>query len=174
MNKATILAIMTLAVIAGLAVLVSRAMRDAQARPSVQRQLSQARLAQFAEAIKHYRDVYHVWPDSTAPILRAAKLPQTSTVVRGAGMYRYRKPPLHAPPDVLVMWSDRPHDAVAVGESWGGEGETAKQAIPAIAYALTTALEVVALSPDEWATRKPTDATGSVTPEKTPENTPKP
>ena len=170
MNKATILAIMTLAVIAGLAVLVNRAMRDAQARPSVQRQLSQARLAQFAEAIKQYRDVHHVWPDSTAQLLRAAKLPPTSTVVRGAGMYRYHKPPLNAPLDLLVMWSDRPHDPVAIGESWGGEGETAKQAIPPLAYVLTSALEVVALSPDDWTKRKPTDEIGPLTPE----NTPKP
>lgn len=170
MNKATILAIIMLATIAGGAVLVNRAMRHAQARPSVQRQLSQTRLAQFAEAIKQYRVAQQTWPDTTAQLLRAAQLPPTSTIVRGAGMYRYRKPPANAPTDMVVMWSDRPHDGVAVGEPWGGEGETTKQAIPPIAYVLTAALEVQALSPEDWTKRKPTDESRPVSTE----NEPKP
>ena len=163
MNKATILAIIMLAIIAGGAVLVNRAMREAQARASVQRQLSQTRLAQFAEAIKHYRVAQQTWPDTTAQLFRAAQLPPTSTIVRGAGIYRYRKPPTNAPMDYVVMWSDRPHDAVAAGEPWGGEGETTPKAIPPIAYVLTAALEVMALSPDDWAQRKPTDESRPVT-----------
>ena len=165
MNKATILAIIMLATIAGGAVLVNRAMRHAQARPSVQRQLSQTRLAQFAEAIKQYRVAQQTWPDTTAQLLRTAQLPPTSTIVRGAGMYRYRKPPANAPTEMVVMWSDRPHDGVAVGEPWGGEGETAKQAIPPIAYVLTAALEVQALSPEDWTKRKPTDQSQPVSTE---------
>lgn len=157
MNKATILAIILLAILAAGALLVNRELRDATARPAVQRQLSQARLAQFAEAIRHYQADHRTWPDTTQQLLRAANMPPTSTMVRGAGLYRYRKPAVDAPKDTLVMWSDRPHDGVAAGEPWGGENQVADKAVPAIAYALTAGLEVVALSPEEWAARKPAD-----------------
>ena len=59
--------------------------------------------------------------------------------------------------DTLVMWGDRPHDGVAAGEPWGAEDQVADQAVPPTAYALTAGLEVVALSPEEWAARKPKD-----------------
>lgn len=157
MNKASIFAIVLLVIIAVGALLVNREMREAQARHSVQRQMSQARLAQFAEALKHYRVAFQTWPDTTAQLLRAGHLPATSTMVRGAGIYRYRKPPQNATADALVMWSDRPHDGVAVGEAWGAEGQKAEQAVPPIAYVLTSALEIQGLSPDEWAKRKPAD-----------------
>lgn len=159
MNKATILAIILLAIIAAGALMVNREMRDATARPAVQRQLSQARLAQFAEALKQYQADHQTWPDTTAQLLRVGKLPATSTMVRGAGIYRYRKPAAAAPADTLVMWSDRPHDGVAVGEPWGGEGQVTDKAIPPTAYVLTAGLEVVALSPEEWAKRKPVEET---------------
>lgn len=157
MNKATILAVILLAIIAGGALLVNREMRDATARPAVQRQLSQARLAQFAEALKHYQAEHGTWPDTTPQLLRAARLPANSTLVRGAGIYRYRKPVGGAPQDTVVMWSDRPHDGVAAGEPWGAENQVTEQAVPPTAYALTAGLEVVALSPEEWAARKPAD-----------------
>jgi type II secretory pathway pseudopilin PulG len=157
MNKATILAIILLAIIAAGALMVNREMRDATARPAVQRQLSQARLAQFAEALKHYRTEHQTWPDTTQQLLRAGKFPATSTMIRGAGIYRYRKPAADAPSDTLVMWSDRPHDGVAAGEPWGAENQITDTAIPATAYALTAGLEVVALSPEEWAKRKPAE-----------------
>lgn len=159
MNKATILAIILLAIIAAGALMVNREMRDATARPAVQRQLSQARLAQFAEALKQYQADHHAWPDTTPQLLRAAKLPATSTMVRGAGIYRYRKPAADASKDALVMWSDRPHDGIAAGEPWGGENQVTDKAIPPAAYVLTVGLEVVALPPDEWAKRKPADET---------------
>lgn len=155
MNKATILAVILLAIIAAGALMVNREMRDATARPAVQRQLSQARLVQFAEALKQYRSENHTWPDTTAQLLRAAKLPQTATMIRGAGIYRYRKPPADATPDTLVMWSERLHDGVAVGEPWGGEGQVADKAIPPIGYALGTELTLLELTPEEWARRKP-------------------
>ena len=157
MNKATILAVILLAIIAAGALMVNREMRDAQERPAVQRQLSQARLAQFVDALKQYRADHQSWPDTTTQLLRAGKLPQTSTLVRGAGIYRYRKPAGDAPADALVMWSDRVHDGVAVGAPWGGEGQKADKPIPPIAYAITAALEVVTLTPDEWAKRKPAE-----------------
>lgn len=157
MNKATILAVILLAIIAAGALMVNREMRDAQERPAVQRQLSQARLAQFAEALKQYRADHQVWPDTTAQLLRAAKLPQTSTLVRGAGIYRYRKPSADAAGDTLVIWSDRVHDGVAAGEPWGSEGQKAEKPVPPTAYAITASLEVVALTPDEWSKRKPAD-----------------
>lgn len=157
MNKATILAIILLAIIAAGALMVNREMRDATARPAVQRQLSQARLAQFAEAIKQYQVDHQTWPDTTPQLLRAAKMPPTSTMVRGAGIYRYRKPAADAPKDTLVMWGDRPHDGVAAGEPWGAENQVTDKAVAPTAYALTAGLEVVALSPEEWAARKPAD-----------------
>jgi len=157
MNKATILAIILLAIIAAGALMVNREMRDATARPAVQRQLSQVRLAQFAEALKQYQADYQKWPDSTPQLLRAGKLPATSTMVRGAGIYRYRKPAADAPTDTLVMWSDRPHDGVAAGEPWGGENQVTDKSMPPTAYALTAGLEVVALSPEDWAKRKPAE-----------------
>jgi type II secretory pathway pseudopilin PulG len=167
MNKATILAVILLAIIAAGALMVNREMRDAQERPAVQRQLSQARLAQFAEALRQYRADHQAWPDTTAQLLRAAKMPQTSTLVRGAGLYRYRKPPADAAPDALVMWSERVHDGVAAGQPWGGEGQRTEQPIPPAAYAITAALEVVTLTPEEWARRKPPEeshAAGSTAP----------
>jgi len=164
MNKATILAIILLAIIAGGALMVNREMRNAQARPAVQRALSQARLAQFADALKQYQTVHHTWPDTTPQLLRAANLPTSGTLVRGAGIYRYRKPTIDAAPDALVMWSDRPHDGVAAGEPWGGENQVTDKAIPPIAYALTVGLEVIALSPEEWAKRKPADEVRPATP----------
>ena len=157
MNKATILAIILLAIIAGGALMVNREMRDATARPAVQRQLSQARLAQLAEALKQYQADHQTWPDTTQQLLRAGKFPTTSIMVRGAGIYRYRKPAADAPKDALVMWSDRPHDGVVAGESWGGENQVTDKAVPPTAYALTAGLEVVALSPEEWAKRKPAE-----------------
>ena len=157
MNKATILAIILLAIIAAGALLVNREMRDATARPAVQRQLSQARLAQFADALRQYQADHLTWPDTMPQLLRAAKLPANSTLVRGAGIYRYRKPGADAPRDTVVMWSDRPHDGVAAGEPWGAENQVTDQAVPPTAYALTAGLEVVALSPAEWSARKPAD-----------------
>ncbi len=164
MNKATILAIILLVIVAVGALMVNREMRDAQARHAVQRQMSQARLAQFAEALKHYRVAFQTWPDTTAQLLRAGNLPATSTMVRGAGIYRYRKPATNAATDALVMWSDRPHDGVAVGEPWGAEGQKAEQPVPPIAYVLTLALEIQGISPDEWAKRKPADESSPITP----------
>jgi hypothetical protein len=155
MNKATILAIILLAILGAGALLVNREMRDAQARPAVQRQLSQSRLAQFAEALKAYRDAHQAWPESMAQLLREAKLPPTSTAVRGAGVYRYRKPSGPVPPDLVVMWSDRPHDGIKAGEPWGGEGGIATTDVPPVAYVLNGALEIEALSPETWAKRIP-------------------
>jgi type II secretory pathway pseudopilin PulG len=157
MNKSTIIALILLAVIAIGALVVNREMRQAQSRQAVQRQLSQARLAQFAEAIRQYRASYQSWPDTTAQLLRAGNLPPTSTMVRGAGIYRYRKPPGGAAPETVVMWSDRPHDGVAVGEPWGADGQVAENPVPPVAYVLNAALAIESLSPDAWATRKPKD-----------------
>ena len=153
---------------------MNREMRDATARPAVQRQLSQARLAQFAEALRLYRAEHQTWPDTTAQLLRAAKLPQTATMIRGAGIYRYRKPAADAAPASLVMWSDRLHDGVAAGEPWGSEGQRTEQAIPPIAFALSMDLTVLELSAEEWERRKPApdsrtaDATGEPATEATP------
>lgn len=158
MNKATILAVILLAVIAAGAALVQHEMKTATERPAVQRQLSQSRLAQLAAALTVYRETNKAWPDTTGQLLRAARLPATATLVRGAGTYRYRRPADGAPPDTVVMWSDRPHDGVKAGEPWGGEGQHAERDVPPVAYVITADCAVRELAPDDWAHRIPTAA----------------
>lgn len=165
MNKATILALILLAVLAAGALLVQHEMKTATERPAVQRQLSQSRLAQLAAALTAYRETNQAWPDTTARLLRAAKLPPTAALVRGAGMYRYQRPADGAAPDTLVMWSDRPHDGVKAGDPWGGEGQHAERDIPPVAYVITADGKVRELAPDEWARRIPS---GTAAPAKTP------
>jgi hypothetical protein len=155
MNKATIMAIILLAVIAGGALLVNREMNKAQARPAVQRQLSLTRLAQFVEAIKSIREERGAWPATMKEILHQARLPVSSTAIRGAGIYRYKQPAADAPADTIIIWSDRPYDGVAVGEPYGGEGQFATEAIPPLAYVVTSALTIETLSPEVWVQRIP-------------------
>jgi hypothetical protein len=155
MNKATIMAIILLAIIAGGALLVNREMNKAQARPAVQRQLSLTRLAQFIEAIKQFREEKAQWPVSMKDILHQAHLPPTSTAIRGAGIYRYKQPAADAPEDTIIIWSDRPYDAVAIGDPYGGEGQFATEHIPALAYVVTKKMAIETLSPEVWAQRIP-------------------
>ncbi len=160
MNKATIFAIILLVVLAAGAVLVQHEMKTATERPAVQRKLSQSRLAQLAAALIAYREANKVWPDTTAQLLRAAHLPATATLVRGAGIYRYRRPADGASPDTVVMWSDRPHDGVKAGEPWGGEGQHAEHDVPPVAYVITADCTVRELVPADRARLIPTAADG--------------
>lgn len=163
MNKATILALILLAVLAAGAVLVQHEMKSATERPAVQRQLSQSRLAQLAAALTAYRETNQAWPDTTSRLLRAAKLPATATLVRGAGTYRYRRPAEGSPPGTVVVWSDRPHDGVKAGDPWGSEGQRAERDVPPVAYVITADGNVLALAPDEWAKRIPLPSSGAPT-----------
>jgi hypothetical protein len=161
MQKATVLAILLLGIIALGAIMVNRSMEEAQARPAVQRQLSQVRLAELVAAIQQYQAAHQVWPDKIKQILHEARLPVTSTAIRGAGIYRYQRPSDADPPDTIIIWSDRPYDGVAIGEPYGGEGEVATEAIPPLAYVVTKALTIETLSPDDWAKRIPLGTTSS-------------
>ncbi len=155
MQKATIIAIILLGVIAFGAIMVNREMKEAQARPAVQRQLSKTRLTDFINAIKLHQAEHKTWPENMKAILNAAKLPVMSTAVRGAGIYRYRRPAESDPDNAIIIWSDRPYDGVAAGEPYGGEGEVAKEAIPPAAYVVTKALVIEIISPEEWSKRIP-------------------
>jgi hypothetical protein len=155
MPKFTILSLIFIGIVALASLLVNREMNEAQARPAVQRQLSQARLTRFIEAIQLYRAEHHQWPANMRDILRAGKLPLSSTAVRGAGIYRYQPPLANAADSVIIMWSDRPYDPIKKGEPYGGEGQFAEQDIPPIAYVVNAALQIEQLSPEEWAKRIP-------------------
>lgn len=155
MNKATIVTVLLLAVVALGAVLVHHEMRSAQERPSVQRQLSRARLDQLATALKTYREQYAAWPDAIGQLLRSAKLPLTTTMVRGAGVYRYRKPAVDATAGQVVVWSETLHVGVAQGQPWGAEGHVADADVPPIGYVITSELAIEALDPATHATRIP-------------------
>lgn len=138
------------AVIMGVgALMVYRSFRTAEERPAVQRQLSEVRLRQFAEAIAVYRSRHGAWPENLFQLMRDAKLPFGANAVRGGGLYTYRAPPPGADDDTVVMASDRCHAAVRAGEPWGGQGERATQDIPAVAYVLTLDGKIQAVSVEE-------------------------
>jgi hypothetical protein len=160
MNKATIVTVLLLAVVALGAVLVHHELRSAQERPAVQRQLSRARLDQLAAALKVYRERHAAWPDLIGQLLHDAKLPLTTTMVRGAGVYRYRKPAADAAPGQVVVWSETLHAGVAKGEPWGGEGQVAEADVPPVGYVITSELTVEALDPATHATRIPKASIG--------------
>lgn len=144
------------------ALMVYRSFRSAEERPAVQRQLSEMRLQQFAEAIAVYRSRHGAWPANLFQLMRDAKLPFGANAVRGGGLYAYRPPPPGASDDTVVMASDRCHAAVGAGAPWGGEGQVAAQDIPAVTYVLTAGGRVEALSEAERDRRwKP--ATGTPT-----------
>ena len=155
MNKATLVAILMLAVLAAGAMLVNRSLRSATERPAVQRLASQARLKEFAAALQAYRDHHQAWPDGLGQLLKDAHLGIMAPAVRGAGVYRYRRPPADAPPDYVVMWSDTNHAGIARGEPWGAAGEVAKDDVPPIAYVLTAGGEVDGLDEAAFKRRAP-------------------
>ncbi len=144
------------------AVVVYREFRQAEDRPAVQRQLSELRLRQFADAIAAYRTRHGAWPGTLFQLMRDAGMPFGANTVRGGGVYAYRPPPPGAPDDVVVMASNRHHEAVPVGAPWGAEGQVASHEIPAVAYVLTAAGRIEAISPAERDRRwKPADDTPS-------------
>ena len=164
MNKATIVSVLMLAVVALGAVLVHHELRSAQERPAVQRQLSRTRLDQIAAALKAYREQHAAWPDTIVPALHEAKLPLTTTLVRGAGVYRYRKPAADAAPGQVVVWSETLHEGIAKGQPWGGEGQVAEADVPPVGYVITTELTIEALDPATHAARLPKASIGPVSP----------
>jgi hypothetical protein len=155
MNKATLVAVVLLLVVAAGAMVVNRSLRVAQERPAVQRLESQSRLRQFAAAIAAYRDHHGAWPSSLAVVIRDAHLGLGANAVRGGGVYRYRCPPADAGGGYVVMWSELNHAGIKRGEPWGGEGQVADRDIPAVAYILDANLNVEELDLDEFARRAP-------------------
>jgi hypothetical protein len=154
-NKATLVAVIMLLVVAAGALLVHRSLRVAQERPAVQRLESQSRLRQFAAAFATYRERHGEWPPSLAVLVREAHLGLGANAVRGGGVYRYRRPPADAPGSYVVMWSGTNHAGVGRGEPWGGEGQVADHDIPPVAYVLDAALQVEELTIEEFTRRAP-------------------
>lgn len=161
MNKATLVAVVMLVVVAAGTMLVHRSLRVAQERPAVQRLESQSRLKQFAAALAAYREHHQAWPTSLAVLIRDAHLGLGANAVRGGGVYRYRRPPADAGGDYVVMWSETNHAGVSRGELWGGEGQVADHDIPPVAYILDADLRVEELGLDEFARRAPHPAGGT-------------
>jgi hypothetical protein len=155
MNKATILALVLLAVLAAGAVMVQHEMKSATERPAVQRQLSQTRLGQLAAALGTYRKANHEWPDTMGRLLRAANLAPTAALVRGAGTYHYRAPAADAPPGTVVVWSDRLHAGIKAGEPWGAEGQHAEHDIDPVGYVITVDGRVHEWDQAEWEKQVP-------------------
>jgi hypothetical protein len=113
----------------------------------VQRIESYKRLQQLASAFRAYhRDHHGAWPDHLADMLREQRLGLGYSLVRGAGLYQYRKPPAAAPGDWIIMWSETNHAGVPKGAPFGAEGEVALADIPPIAYVLRADLTVDELS----------------------------
>lgn len=160
MSRAAWISVMFALVMGVGAVVVYNEFRAAELRPAVQRQLSELRLKQFAEAIATYRTRHGAWPENLYLLMRDAKLPFGANTVRGGGVYGYRPPAAGAADDTVVMASDRCHDAVRAGEPWGAEGQVADRDIPAVAYVLTLGGKVEAVSDAERQRRwKPAQGT---------------
>jgi type II secretory pathway pseudopilin PulG len=155
MKKSTVAILVALVVLAAGVLLVHQNLRTAQERPTVQRQVSRQRLQQFAEALGAYRQAHGAWPDSLLQVVREARLGFGANAVRGAGIYRYRKPPAGTADDYVVMWSDTNHAGVKAGQPWGGEGQVAAADVPPVAYILNAGLKVEELGLDEFVRRAP-------------------
>jgi hypothetical protein len=149
MSRAAWYTVVFVLIMAGGAIAVHRSFREAQARPAVQRQLSELRLKQIAEAVATYRERHAAWPDTLFTLMRDANLPFGFNAVRGTGQYAYRKPAANADQHTIIVASDGFHAGVHAGEPWGGEGDIATKDVPPVAYVINAALQIEALSPDE-------------------------
>jgi hypothetical protein len=147
MNRAPIIGLVVLVTVAFGFALVDRQLQAARERPAVQRIESYKRLQQLAAAFRLYhRGHQGAWPDHLGDMLKEQHLGLGFSLVRGAGVYQYRKPPAGAPGDWIIMWSETNHAGVAKGAPFGAAGEVAQQDIPPIAYVLRSDLSVDELS----------------------------
>jgi hypothetical protein len=143
MNRAPIIGLVVLVTVAFGFALVNRQLQAARERPAVQRIESYKRLQQLAAAFRIYRrDHQGAWPEHLGDMLKEQHLGLGFSLVRGAGVYQYRKPPAGAPGDWIIMWSETNHAGVAKGAPFGAAGEVAQQDIPPIAYVLRRDLAV--------------------------------
>ncbi len=147
MARAPIIGLVVLVTVAIGFALVNRQLQAARERPAVQRIESYKRLQQLATAFRTYHKVHlGAWPEHFGDMLKEQRLGLGFALVRGAGVYQYRKPPAGAPGDWIIMWSDTNHAGVATGAPVGAAGEVAQEDIPPIAYALRRDLTVDELS----------------------------
>jgi hypothetical protein len=147
MTRAPIIGLVVLVTVAFGFALVNRQLQAARERPAVQRIESVKRLQQLALAFRKYHTVHlGAWPEHFGDLLREQRLPAGITLVRGAGVYQYRKPPAGAPGDWIIMWSEANHAGVPKGAPFGAAGEVALNDIPPIAYVLRADLTVDELS----------------------------
>jgi len=147
MTRAPIIGLVVLVTVAFGFALVSRQLEAARDRPAVQRIESVKRLQRLAIAFRIFHSMhYGAWPEHLNDMLREQHLGLGIGLVRGAGIYQYRKPPAGAPDDWIIMWSDTNHAGVAQGAPFGAAGEVALNDIPPIAYVLRADLAVDELS----------------------------
>jgi hypothetical protein len=147
MARAPIIGLVVLVTVAFGFALVNHQLQAARERPAVQRIESYKRLQQLALALRKYHSVHQgAWPDHLLDMLREQRLGLGFNLVRGAGVYQYRKPPAAAPGDWIIMWSDANHAGVPKGAPFGAAGEVALADIPPIAYVLRVDLTVDELS----------------------------
>ena len=143
MARAPVIGLIVLVTVAVGFALVDRRLQAARERPAVQRIESVKRLQQLAIFFRGYHSVHHgAWPERVGDMLREQHIGQGATLVRGAGIYQYRKPPAGAPGDWIIMWSETNHAGVAQGAPFGATGEVALKDIPPIAYVLRKDLTV--------------------------------
>ena len=141
-------------------VIVNQRLQTARDRPAVQRTDSYTRLSNFAVALRAFLNTHSgKWPERLVDLERDQHLSLGYNLVKGAGLYHYRKPADSVPDDWIIMWSDTNHAPVARGQPWGAAGEVAGKDIPGVAFVLTATLHVEALTLEEFAKRSPSAAT---------------
>jgi hypothetical protein len=174
LRKGPIFAAIILACFAVGTALVNHNLEAARERPSVQRIDSINRLRRFALGFRAFLATHSgQWPERLVDVMREQRMPLGSNLVKGAGLYLYRRPGHNVPADWIVMWSETNHAAVPKGHQWGAEGEVASKDVPGVAYVLNASLQVEELTLEEFAKRSPSaaaariDAVGTPTPSAT-------
>jgi hypothetical protein len=157
MSKASVFAMIILICFAIGAALVNHNLEAARERPSVQRLDSYNRLKRLASSFRSYLNSHHgQWPEHWSDFLHDQRLGLGVNLVKGGGLYLYRKPPADALADYIIMWSDTNHAVIPKGQQWGSSGQIAAQDIPGVAFVLNASLQVEELTLEEFAKRSPT------------------
>lgn len=165
MSKASVFAMIILICFAIGAALVNHNLEAARERPSVQRLDSYNRLKRLASSFRSYLNSHHgQWPEHWSDFLHDQRLGLGVNLVKGGGLYLYRKPPADALADYIIMWSDTNHAVIPKGQQWGSSGQIAAQDIPGVAFVLNASLQVEELTLEEFAKRSPTIVGASAPP----------
>lgn len=173
MTSGRIVAAIALIVFFGLTIHVAVSFRTRGDNPAIQRLASRALLRSYAAALEAYRASQGAWPtdlrtlwawprfsaESGLAVSRVQRAAALGHRVEGAGFYTYQRPDSDDPATIVVA-SPLAHRAVAAGEPFGAEGETASAPVAATHYALDAGLNVVELDVDEQERRAPWVTTG--------------